>query len=183
MDVKVRQVDGFLEKIGVAGKFGKKFLGEHGYLFLNISRAVVNCGIDGQVDPAIAYMVPSPRRPRKSDHLAQPVVRFRPRVIHRGEIALGPGKAELLAAIRAQGSIARGAASLDMSYMRAWTLVKIMNQAFREPLVEVDRGGPRGGAAHLTTLGSEVLELYLTLVKQCDRSTRATWKQLRQKLK
>jgi molybdenum-dependent DNA-binding transcriptional regulator ModE len=30
-----------------------------------------------------------------------------------------------------------------MSYMRAWMLVKIMNDSFREPLVEVDRGGAR----------------------------------------
>ena len=70
-----------------------------------------------------------------------------------------------------------------MSYMRAWTLVKIMNQSFRGPLVEVDRGGPRGGAAHLTLLGREVLALYHTLIDQSEKTTRSLWTQLRQRLK
>lgn len=103
--------------------------------------------------------------------------------MHQGEIALGPGKADLLSAIEAHGSISRAAGNLGMSYMRAWTLVKIMNQSFRGPLVEVDRGGPRGGAAHLTSLGREVLELYHALVEQSEKATRPTWTRLRGRLK
>jgi molybdate transport system regulatory protein len=61
--------------------------------------------------------------------------------------------------------------------------VKIMNRSFREPLVEVDRGGPRGGAAHLTPFGLEVLELYNELVRQSEKSTRGTWSRLRRKLR
>jgi molybdate transport system regulatory protein len=103
--------------------------------------------------------------------------------MHRGEIALGPGKSDLLAAIEAQGSISRAAKILGMSYMRAWTLVKVMNQSFRGPLVAVDRGGPQGGAAHLTTLGLEVLNLYRELVAKSEAATRNPWKKLRQHLR
>jgi molybdate transport system regulatory protein len=103
--------------------------------------------------------------------------------MHRGEIALGPGKSDLLAAIDAHGSISRGAKSLGMSYMRAWTLVQVMNQVFRGPLVAVDRGGPKGGAAHLTPLGLEVLQLYRELVASSEAATRATWKKLRRHLR
>jgi molybdate transport system regulatory protein len=110
-------------------------------------------------------------------------VQFRPRIFHQGEIALGPGKADLLAAIEVRGSIARGAKNLGMSYMRAWTLVKIMNDSFREPLVEVDRGGARGGAAHLTSIGQEVLALYRTMIEQSEKASRKTWVQLRRRLK
>jgi molybdate transport system regulatory protein len=80
--------------------------------------------------------------------------------MNRGEIALGPGKSDLLAAIEAQGSISGAAKGLGMSYMRAWTLVKIMNESFRGPLVAVDRGGPSGGSAHQTPHGREVQKLY-----------------------
>jgi molybdate transport system regulatory protein len=107
-----------------------------------------------------------------------PVLQFRPRIFHRGEIALGPGKADLLAAIQTHGSIAKGAKSLRMSYMRAWTLVKIMNQSFREPLVEVDRGGAKGGAARLSALGQKVLGLYGVMVTQSEKATQKTWAQL-----
>jgi len=110
-------------------------------------------------------------------------MQFRPRIFHQGEIALGPGKADLLAAIEIHGSIARGAKSLAMSYMRAWTLVKIMNDSFRDPVVEVDRGGARGGAAHLTPLGQEVLTLYRTLISQSEKATHTTWARLRRRLK
>ncbi len=70
-----------------------------------------------------------------------------------------------------------------MSYMRAWTLVKVMNRLFRGPLVVVDRGGVRGGAARLTPLGREVLELYHALIAHSEKATRAIWTRLRRRLK
>lgn len=70
-----------------------------------------------------------------------------------------------------------------MSYMRAWMLVKIMNGSFRGPLIEVDRGGARGGAAHLTPLGREVLDLYRAMIEQSEKTTRAIWGRLRRRLK
>jgi molybdate transport system regulatory protein len=111
------------------------------------------------------------------------VVQFRPRIFHRGEIALGPGKADLLAAIESHGSIAGGAKSLGMSYMRAWTLVKIMNESFRGPLVKSGRGGARGGVALLTPLGREVLALYRAMVGQSEKATHRTWARLRRRLR
>ena len=96
---------------------------------------------------------------------------------------MGPGKADLLTAIECHGSIAKGAKSLGMSYMRAWTLVKIMNRSFQKPLVEVDRGGARGGAAHLTPLGQEVLALYRSLIEESEKVTRGSWSRLRRRLK
>jgi len=125
--------------------------------------------------------VPSSRKSSASG--SAPLVQFRPRIFHQGEIALGPGKADLLVAIEAQGSIAKGAKTLGMSYMRAWTLVKIMNHSFREPLVEMDRGGARGGTARLTPLGREVLNLYRTMIEQSEKATLKTWARLRRRLK
>jgi|HubBroStandDraft_1064217.scaffolds.fasta_scaffold96325_3 molybdate transport system regulatory protein len=127
--------------------------------------------------------VPSSRPSRTSATVTGPALQFRPRIFHQGEIALGPGNADLLAAIVAHGSIAQSAKSLGMSYMRAWTPVKIMNDSFREPLVTVDRGGVRGGAAQLTSLGPEVLALYRTMIEQSKKATGKTWLHLRRHLK
>jgi molybdate transport system regulatory protein len=87
-----------------------------------------------------------------------PVLRLR--IIFREGVALGPGKADLLAAIDEHGSIAAAGRSMDMSYQRAWSLVAELNRSFRSPLVVVSRGGSKRGGATLTTVGYKVLAGY-----------------------
>jgi len=96
------------------------------------------------------------------------------------EIALGPGKAELLDLVRETGSITAAAGRMGMSYMRAWTLIRTMNRSFRKPVVVAVRGGSRGGGgAELTDTGRRVLALYQEMQAGCLASVRREWKQLR----
>src|SRR5437762_2693132 len=106
--------------------------------------------------------------------MTKPRVEVRPRfrIMVDGEIAIGPGKAELLKAIRDTGSIRKAAERLDMSYMRAWKLIQTANDCFKEPLVVALRGGNRKGGAALTKTGERVLSLYQKLEKHSLRSTR-----------
>jgi molybdate transport system regulatory protein len=90
-------------------------------------------------------------------------IRITARVVIKGERAFGPGKADLLERIAAEGSISKAAKAMDMSYSRAWQLVDSMNTHFRKPLVEPKTGGKRGGGAVLTKAGEEVLALYRRL--------------------
>lgn len=76
------------------------------------------------------------------------------------EVAMGPGKADLLDAIHQTGSISAAARAMDMSYRRAWMLVDVMNRSFREPLVHSVIGGSKGGGAQLTEAGSRILSHY-----------------------
>ncbi len=99
-----------------------------------------------------------------------------------GTIVLGPGKADLLAAIARTGSIRAAARELDMSYMRAWTLIRIMNGVFRSPLVEKVRGGSEQGGARLTPRGAEVLAIYERMEKEAERAVAGAWKELRKHL-
>ncbi len=75
-------------------------------------------------------------------------------------VAFGPGKADLLDAIAAEGSIARAAAAMGMSYRRAWLLVDEMNRCFDPPLVETLRGGGTERGARVTDTGAAVLAAY-----------------------
>src|SRR6187401_1469343 len=86
------------------------------------------------------------------------------------EIAIGPGKAELLAAIAATGSISESARRLGMSYRRAWLLVDTMNRCFREPVVASATGGSGGGGAQVTPFGRKVLAAYRRLEATVERS-------------
>jgi molybdate transport system regulatory protein len=79
------------------------------------------------------------------------------------EIALGPGKADLLDAIVATGSISAAGKQLGMSYRRTWLLVDTMNRCFQQPLVETATGGAHGGGTRLTAYGVDVLKRYRQL--------------------
>lgn len=81
--------------------------------------------------------------------------------LHLGRsVMIGPGKADLLAAVAATGSITAAGRSMGMSYKRAWLLVDTMNRCFRKPLVIAAKGGTGGGHARLTPAGERVLILY-----------------------
>jgi molybdate transport system regulatory protein len=110
-------------------------------------------------------------------------IRPRIRVVRDdGEIVIGPGKADLLDAIARTGSIRAAANELEMSYMRAWKLVRTMNAAFRTPLVEKERGGSDQGGAALTARGRKVLELYRRMEAKAERAIGAEWDKLRHEL-
>lgn len=96
---------------------------------------------------------PSPRQ-----HLPRTKLSFR--LMHRNEIALGPGKIELLEAIDKTGSISAAGKAMNMSYRRAWMLVDVMNRCFTQPLVLTAKGGQNGGGAMLTPLGRQVVDSY-----------------------
>lgn len=81
-------------------------------------------------------------------------------------LALGPGKADLIEAIAAQGSISGAARSMGMSYRRAWLLVDEMNRCFDPPLVETLRGGGLERGARVTETGLVVLEAYREMERE-----------------
>ena len=70
-----------------------------------------------------------------------------------GRKVLGPGRVELLEHIDRQRSISAAAKQMNMSYRRAWELVRDMNDAAGVPLVEAKTGGSEGGGARLTPHG------------------------------
>jgi molybdate transport system regulatory protein len=88
------------------------------------------------------------------------------------EIAMGPGKADLLDAIKAHGSISAAARAMDMSYRRAWLLVDCMNRCWREPLVETSPGMSRGGGAGITPCGEVILVHYRALQRKLAGASR-----------
>lgn len=88
------------------------------------------------------------------------------RLYNGADIAMGPGKADLLDAIRQHGSISAAARALGMSYRRAWLLVETMNRSFQQPLVSTLAGGKQGGGTQLTAMGEQVLQRYRALYAQ-----------------
>ncbi|MCH4150979.1 MAG: LysR family transcriptional regulator [Sphingobium sp.] len=109
---------------------------------------------------------------------ARPVLKIRLQILCGSEIAMGPGKADLLEAIAREGSISAAGRALGMSYRRCWMLVDVMNRCWNAPLVATNTGGTRGGGAHVTETGREVLKLYRSLQKTVEGAAAPEWRAL-----
>lgn len=81
-------------------------------------------------------------------------------------LAMGPGKADLLEAIIAEGSISGAGRALGMSYRRTWLLVDEMNRCFDPVLVETVKGGGRERGAKVSATGLAVLEAYREMERE-----------------
>lgn len=92
------------------------------------------------------------------------------RLLYAGEIALGPGKADLMESIRQQGSLSKAGRALGISYRRVWNMVEAINSGFITPLILTSHGGRNGGGAVLSETGQEVLSLYRAMQKDVEMS-------------
>jgi molybdate transport system regulatory protein len=92
-----------------------------------------------------------------------PTLKIKIQIYCGAEIAMGPGKADLLDAIMREGSISAAGRALGMSYRRTWLLVDVMNRCWDLPLVETAAGGSHGGGARVTELGRSILAHYRAL--------------------
>ncbi|MBZ9936388.1 LysR family transcriptional regulator [Mesorhizobium sp. BR1-1-16] len=102
------------------------------------------------------------------------------RLVLKAGFALGPGKADLLDAVAATGSLAAAGDRLGMSAKRVWTLVREMNAVFRSPLIETEKGGTGGGGgARLTELGARVLGRYRAMEAEANAAIAAGLDELR----
>jgi molybdate transport system regulatory protein len=119
---------------------------------------------------------------KSKNQRARASVRPRLRVMIGDEIALGPGRVDLLELIEQTGSLRAAAERMGVSYMRAWNLIKYTNRCFREPMVEVVRGGRTGGGAKLTDAGRRAHILYRRMEKECHSAMRSSWADMRKLL-
>lgn len=112
-------------------------------------------------------------------HSLQP----RLRVFAGRRLVLGWGKIMLLRHLQETGSIAEAAQRMDISYNHAWTLLRTMNESFRQPLVTTTRGGKNKGGATLTEAGAQVVAIYAAMIAESEKATLKSWKQLRKLLR
>jgi molybdate transport system regulatory protein len=72
----------------------------------------------------------------------------------------GPGKKELLEAIRDTGSIKAAAKAMKMSYRHAWEMANSANKISVRPLIKKSTGGASGGGTRLTREGERLILMY-----------------------
>lgn len=100
-------------------------------------------------------------------------VKVAARVMLGRAIAMGPGKADLLAAVARTGSIAAAGRDLGLSYRRTRDMVDTLNACWKVPLIDTARGGSHGGGASLTDAGRTILDRYRALDRDVQRAAEA----------
>jgi len=105
------------------------------------------------------------------------------RVLCGRDVALGPGRVQLLELVGETGSLRSAAARMGMAYMTAWKHVKTLNERFRSPVVVSQRGGRTGGGAALTQMGRRVVALYHRMEEQSHAAIQSGFREFQTLLK
>ncbi|MBN2794119.1 MAG: LysR family transcriptional regulator [Clostridia bacterium] len=77
----------------------------------------------------------------------------------------GKGPYELLKAVEKTGSLSRAAKSMDMSYNKAFHLLKDIEKRLGYKLIETQTGGKSGGGSTVTNAGKDMVKRYEKLIK------------------
>ena len=80
--------------------------------------------------------------------------------LHTDDRFFGPGICELMEKIRETGSIQAAAAEMEMSYTKAWKIIKRAENEMGVSLVKRMSGGKNGGSSILTPAGIEAVRAY-----------------------
>lgn len=79
--------------------------------------------------------------------------------------AFGPGVAALLKGIQECHSLQGAARQMDMSYSKAWTVIREAERIWGFPLTKCRIGGRQGGGSVLTAQGEVVLQRYEAMLE------------------
>lgn len=85
-----------------------------------------------------------------------------------GEVIFSYGKMKLLKEIDKTGSISKAAEEMDISFRKAWAMVKTINERAKKPIILTKTGGKGGGGAQLTKEGKEIVNTYFEINNQVE---------------
>lgn len=87
-------------------------------------------------------------------------------VLGENEIIIGPGTISLLEMIQASTSVLEAASDMDISYSKAWKLIRQAEKSLGKTLVSRKSGGPGGGKAEITPDGKALIKAFRKTEKQ-----------------
>ena len=100
----------------------------------------------------------------KSEAIMDFAVKF---VISEGDNGFfGPGVRDLFLNIDSENSVKAACEKMDLSYSKAWKMIRNVEKAMGQPAVERTHGGADGGSAKLTAAGKKLLQCYLDFEKK-----------------
>ena len=93
--------------------------------------------------------------------------------LFKEEKCFGPGIAQLLERVEEHHSLRAAAASMDMAYSKAWTILRNAERQLGFKLISSTTGGRHGGGAVLTEEGERMLSAYNAFAREVRESGQA----------
>ena len=99
-------------------------------------------------------------------------------VLFEGDLGFfGPGVRDLFRCIDSRNSVKAACEEMQMSYSKAWKMIRNVEKAIGKQAVVRSHGGSDGGSAHLTEAGRDLLERYERFEKQCNNGMKELFNQ------
>ena len=95
-------------------------------------------------------------------------------VVGKDKPAIGPGLVSLLEEIAGSSSVMDACSRMDISYSKAWKLIRQAEECLGEQLVLRKSGGSRGGAAELTGFAKGFIKNFRKTEKQLSSYAQRT---------
>ena len=89
----------------------------------------------------------------------------------------GPGVRNLFRFIDSEKSVKAASEKMDLSYSKAWKMIRNVEKALGRPAVERMHGGTDGGSARLTEAGRNLLERYTEFESKGNDSLKKLFEQ------
>ena len=80
----------------------------------------------------------------------------------------GEGPKRLLINVEKYGSLRQAAASMNMSYSKAWGVISKIEEQLKIKLLEKQIGGAKGGGSTLTPAAKDLLKRYCQMEKEVE---------------
>jgi molybdate transport system regulatory protein len=82
----------------------------------------------------------------------------------------GKGPYQLLKGVKEKGSLSESAKNLNMSYNKAFNLIKDIENRLGYKLILTKSGGSKGGGSSITEDAEALMEKYDAFIKECNES-------------
>ena len=90
--------------------------------------------------------------------------------VYREERNFGPGVSTLMKLVKETSSLSAACKEMNMSYSKAWKIIRNAEQDLGFQLMEGTRGGESGGGTVLTEKGEEFLNRYLEFQEETQKA-------------
>lgn len=90
--------------------------------------------------------------------------------VYKEERNFGPGVSTLMKLVRESSSLSAACKEMNMSYSKAWKIIKNAEKDLGFELMEGTRGGESGGGTVLTEQGERFLKRYLEFEDETQKA-------------